>query len=50
MDDLQRINKYDSILDFIFDMNSYEMDEKNAKYFGNTIPRFYYQRKCRRVC
>ena len=28
MGDLQKINKYDIILDIIFDPNSYEMDEK----------------------
>ena len=28
VDELQRINKYDRILDVIFDPNSYQMDEK----------------------
>ena len=28
MDDSQGINKYDSILDIVFDPDSYEMDEK----------------------
>ena len=31
MYDLQRINKYDGILDIIFDLNSYEIDEKEMQ-------------------
>ena len=42
MDDSLIINKYDSILDILFDMNIYAMDEKEMQnHMENTFDKFY---------